>query len=144
MKFSTNGIGWLIVGVLICLSAVESYGLDDIVSQILLGLIPIAIYLMKQIFEPAGKGLFIFGGIFFAFGTDTAIDVIKTFLRDHRIDRDDLSTVLFAMFVSGLLLYLFYRRNKEDFEYIAGEMEMEEDPYEGEEVVIETEVVDEK
>ena len=67
MKITTKGIGWLIAGLVICASSTEASGIASKLSTIALGLVFVAVYLIKQVFAPRMIGWFIAGGILLAF-----------------------------------------------------------------------------
>jgi hypothetical protein len=67
MKITTKGIGWLIAGLVICASSTEASGIASKLSTIALGLVFVAVYLIKQVFVPRMIGWFIAGGILLAF-----------------------------------------------------------------------------
>ena len=48
MKFTGKGIGWLIAGALVCVSAFPGDSIGGILSTVAIGLVFIAVYLMKQ------------------------------------------------------------------------------------------------
>ena len=67
MKLTLKGIGWLIFGLLIIASSVETYGWADKLSTIGIGLTFVLVYVMKQFFKPRWYGFFIAGGILASF-----------------------------------------------------------------------------
>ena len=67
MKLTLKGIGWLIAGLIVCASSTKSVGLAAKMSTIALGLVFVAVYLIKQFFTPKGIGWFIAGGVLVAF-----------------------------------------------------------------------------
>ena len=67
MKLTPKGIGWLIAGLIICASSTEASGIASKLSTIALGLVFVAVYLIKQVFAPRMIGWFIAGGILLAF-----------------------------------------------------------------------------
>ena len=102
MKLSTKGIGWLIAGGIICLSATESYGFRSTLSTIALGMVFILIYVMKQIFDPRGIGWFIPGGVLLAF------------LVEEGFTEEGLTTLV----ISTACLVAFYLKNREELQAI--------------------------
>ncbi len=126
MKLSLKGIGWLIAGGIICASATEAYGVAAKMSTIALGLVFVAVYLMKQIFKPARIGWFIAGGILVAF-------VVEEGLTEEG---------LFSLGIAAVCLGIFYFKNRDvlreimdggTLEYYPDEEETEAetvDPYE--------------
>ena len=67
MKLTPKGIGWLIAGLIICASSTEASGIASKLRTIALGLVYVAVYLIKQVFAPRMIGWFIAGGILLAF-----------------------------------------------------------------------------
>lgn len=143
MKLTRKGIGWLIAGLIICYSATQPDDLAGTIGSFLLGLVFVAVYLMKQIFEPAGKGWFIAGGIMTAFLVETTMETLAETFRGHPFDKDDLSTILIVLAIVCGCFYAFYRRNKYEIDEAAGEFGIgdypdyaryeEDEPYAGEE-----------
>ena len=114
MKLSTKGIGWLIAGGIICLSATESYGFRSTLSTIALGMVFILIYVMKQIFDPRGIGWFIPGGVLLAF------------LVEEGFTEEGLTTLV----ISTACLVVFYLKNREELQAIMnGERIVYDDEY---------------
>ena len=139
MKITPKGIGWLIFGVLVCASATESTGFLPTLSTLLLGLVFILVYVMKQFFDPRGIGWFIAGGTLVAFCIESGAN----------------SDTLIAAVIAFASLLWFYYRNREaldymfsgltvdelnDFGYVDEETFPEPDPYPTDETV---EVVEE-
>ena len=104
MKLTAKGIGWLIAGLIICASATESYGIAAKLSTIALGLVFVAIYLMKQIFVPRGIGWFIAGGVLVAF-------VVEEGLSEEG---------WISVGIAAACLMVFYFRNKDGLEAASG------------------------
>lgn len=104
MKLTAKGIGWLIAGLIICASATESYGIAAKLSTIALGLVFVAVYLMKQIFVPRGIGWFIAGGVLVAF-------VVEEGLTEEG---------LISVGIAAACLMVFYFRNKDGLEAASG------------------------
>lgn len=114
MKLSTKGIGWLIAGGIICLSATESYGFRSTLSTIALGMVFILIYVMKQIFDPRGIGWFIAGGVLLAF------------LVEEGFTEEGLTTLV----ISTACLVAFYLKNREELQALMnGERIVYDDEY---------------
>ncbi len=107
MKFSTDGSGWLIAGCIICLTATEAYGARSIISTLLFGLVFIAIYIMKQFFDPSGIGWFIAGG------------VLGAFLFEEGLTSEGVTT----LFIAVPCLIIFYIQNRKDIEEVVDEVE---------------------
>lgn len=122
MRFSTKGIGWLIFGVIVCLSSTESDDIPGIASTIALGLVFIAIYLMKQRFDPKGIGWFIAGGGLLAFCLDELLSILGGFVLSLSILPGDLSDMLIGFIVAAVCLYMFYRTNKYAIDDVADDM----------------------
>jgi hypothetical protein len=101
MKFTTKGIGWLIFGVIVCASSTEAYGIAAKMSTIMLGLVFVLVYFLKQLFVPRGIGWFIAGGILVAFAVEEGLT-------------DD---GLLAVGIAAACLMVFYFRNKGQKEY---------------------------
>jgi hypothetical protein len=117
MRFSTDGIGWLIFGVLVCFSSTEADGLFAKLSTIALGLVFVAIYVMKQFFEPVSKGWFIAGGMLLAFSIENGYD----------------SATLMALVLGVIFLFIFYTKNKREVDAaMNGELGTASDYYEDE------------
>ncbi|MBP3897327.1 MAG: hypothetical protein J6D57_05800 [Mogibacterium sp.] len=104
MKLTAKGIGWLIAGLIICASATESYGIAAKLSTIALGLVFVAVYLMKQIFVPRGIGWFIAGGVLVAF-------VVEEGLSEEG---------WISVGIAAACLMVFYFRNKDGLEAASG------------------------
>jgi hypothetical protein len=104
MKFTTKGIGWLIFGVIVCASSTEAYGIAAKLSTIMLGLVFVLVYFLKQIFVPRGIGWFIAGGILVAFAVEEGLT-------------DD---GLLAVGIAAACLMVFYFRNKDGLEAVSG------------------------
>ena len=119
MKLSSKGIGWLIAGVVICASAFPGTGIGDIMSTLMIGLVFIAVYVMKQRFRPAGTGWFIAGGFFMAFTVDCFFDVAGSFFSQGSNASGDLSSVVIGAAVTCFLMFMFYSRNKEVLKDVA-------------------------
>lgn len=117
MRFSGRGIGWLIAGALICCSMTEADSAASAAGTVALGFVFIAIYLMKQKFDPSGIGWFIAGGILTAFCIEEMLGVIGGFVTRFSIVKDDLSTILISVIFASGCLYMFYRSNKSELEY---------------------------
>ena len=113
MSFSKEGIGWLIAGGIICASAIGSGGPADVIGTMLIGLVFVAIYLMKQVFDPVGKGWFIGGGLLVAFCVETSMDTAKGMLSEFFVDYDSLSTILIALIFAASCLGVFYYKNRD-------------------------------
>lgn len=103
MRFTTKGIGWLIFGLIVCMSSTESGSFISKVSTIVLGLVFVGVYFIKQVFTPRGIGWFIGGGILIAF----AVEEIVT---------GSVSNVVIALIIAALCLGWFYIRNRDDVE----------------------------
>lgn len=104
MKFTTKGIGWLIFGVIVCASSTEAYGIAAKMSTIMLGLVFVLVYFLKQLFVPRGIGWFIAGGILVAFAVEEGLT-------------DD---GLLAVGIAAACLMVFYFRNKDGLEAVSG------------------------
>ena len=104
MKFTSKGIGWLIFGVIVCASSTEAYGIAAKLSTIMLGLVFVLVYFLKQIFVPRGIGWFIAGGILVAFAVEEGLT-------------DD---GLLAVGIAAACLMVFYFRNKDGLEAVSG------------------------
>lgn len=104
MKFTTKGIGWLIFGVIVCASSTEAYGIAAKLSTIMLGLVFVLVYFLKQLFVPRGIGWFIAGGILVAFAVEEGLT-------------DD---GLLAVGTAAACLMVFYFRNKDGLEAVSG------------------------
>ena len=128
MRFTSKGIGWLIAGGLICSTTVGDDSITSAIGTALFGLVFIVVYIMKQYFDPKGVGFFIAGGILLAFGVETFLCMTGGLLKNSFLDRDDLSSVLFAIIIAGACLYGFYRRNKSEVDDLA-DMRMDMNMY---------------
>ena len=104
MKFTTKGIGWLIFGVIVCASSTEAYGIAAKMSTIMLGLVFVLVYFLKQLFVPRGIGWFIAGGVLVAFAVEEGLT-------------DD---GLLAVGIAAACLMVFYFRNKDGLEAVSG------------------------
>lgn len=122
MKFSTKGLGWLIAGALVCLSATASYGVADAASTIAIGMVFIAVYLMKQRFRPRGIGWFIAGGIVLAYCLDLLIQFLGEAFTGHDNSSGGPTDLLISLVVAGVCMVLFYLRNKADLQDVADDM----------------------
>ena len=132
MKFTRKGIGWLIFGVIICMTVTESHSADDILSTLALGLVFILIYLMKQRFDPEGIGWFIAGGLLGAFCIDQAIVIIGEAFSGSSAVREDLSELLLSLVLAGVFFFIFYKKNQFDIDnaaYEAGMTDYPQDEY---------------
>ncbi len=127
MKFGTKGIGWLIFGLIVCMSSTESDDIAGSVSTIVLGLVFVGVYLMKQKFDPSGTAWFIVGGILGAFCVDCLISMLGGFVSSFSILKDDLSTLLISVIIMCGCMYMFYRSNKSDLEQVADEIGMDDE-----------------
>ncbi len=112
MRFSTKGIGWLIFGLLVCASATDPTDFSDAVGTFLIGLVFVAVYLMKQRFAPKGIGWFIAGGIVLAFSAECLAELLLNVLRSYSVDSSEMSDMLIGFIVACVLLFVFYRKNK--------------------------------
>ena len=122
MRFTSKGIGWLIAGGLICSTAVGDDSITSAVGTALFGLVFIVVYIMKQYFDPKGVGFFIAGGILLAFGVETFLGMTGGLIKNSFLDRDDLSSVLFAIVIAGACLFAFYRRNQSEVDDMAADI----------------------
>lgn len=122
MKFSTKGLGWLIAGALVCLSATASYGVADAASTIAIGLVFIAVYLMKQKFRPRGIGWFIAGGIVLAYCLDLLIQFLGEAITGYDNSSGGPTDLLISLVVAGVCMFLFYLRNKTELQDVADDM----------------------
>ena len=111
MKFTTKGIGWLIFGVIVCASSTEAYGIAAKLSTIMLGLVFVLVYFLKQLFVPRGIGWFIAGGVLVAF-------VVEEGLTEEG---------LISVGIAAACLAVFYFRNRQDIDNAAGEWSIEYD-----------------
>ena len=94
MRFTSKEIGWLIAGGLICATAVGDDSITSAAGTALFGLVFVAVYFMKQFFDPQGIGFFIAGGILLAFGVETFLGLTGGLIKNSFLDRDSLSDVL--------------------------------------------------
>lgn len=122
MRFSGKGVGWLIAGALICCSMTEADSVASAAGTVALGFVFIAIYLMKQKFDPSGIGWFIAGGILTAFCFEEMLGVIGGFVTRFSIVKDDLSTILISVIIALGCLYMFYRSNRSELEYAGDDL----------------------
>lgn len=97
MRLGTSGIGWLIFGIIVCASYSEADGLPAKLSTIALGLVFVAVYLIKNWFDPRYKALFILGGMLIAFSIENG---------------KDPDTVT-ALCIASVFLCIFYFINKD-------------------------------
>ena len=97
MRFTTRGIGWLIFGLVVCCSATEANGFIEKMSTIVLGLVFVAVYVIKQFFDPRRIGWFIAGGVLLAFTVEEGIN----------------SDGLFSILLAAVFLFIFYYNNRE-------------------------------
>ena len=121
MKLSSKGIGWLIAGALICVSAFPGNGIADVMSTIAIGLVFIAIFLMKQRFDPRGLGWFIGGGILLAFCLDELFGMAEGIFSGISLLPGDLSDMFIGFICACGCMYMFIRRNKPILDGTAGE-----------------------
>ena len=112
MKWTGRGVGWLIAGALICVSAFPGNGIADVMSTIAIGLVFIAIFLMKQRFQPRGLGWFIGGGILLAFCVDCFFGIAGGLFSRVRADSSDLSVMLMGFICACGCMFMFVRKNK--------------------------------
>ena len=154
MKLSSKGIGWLIAGALVCASAFPGSGIADVMSTIMIGLVFIAVYVMKQRFRPAGIGWFIGGGILLAFCVDLFFDMAGGLFSQIGLDAGGLSDLFIGLICAFGCMFMFYRKNKEVIADVADGADYSEEsefPYQEEvfreetvEVVTETEEASEE
>lgn len=144
MKLTKKGVGWLIFGLLVVFSATESDDIPGIASSIALGLVFIALYFMKQRFDPKGTGWFIMGGMLLAFCLDEVLSAVLGFVSKLSILPGDLSDILISLLCAFGCLFMFYRSNKEELHDYADEVGVDiyDFPYQ-EEVFQETTTVEE-
>ena len=148
MKLSSKGIGWLIAGALICAAAFPGDGIADMVSTIMIGLVFIAIYFLKQRFKPRGLGWFIAGGIMTAYLMDCLLDMAGGMFSQYT-GSSDFSDRLFSSIFACFFLLMFYRSNKVVLDDIAdgaehveeSEFPYQEEVFTEETVTVETEKV---
>ena len=124
MKFTSKGIGWLIAGGIICAAAVGDDSLASAAGTALVGLVFIAVYFIKQYFDPAGIGWFIAGGILLAFSAETMLGVTGGILKGSFLDRDSLSDVLISLVIAAGCLFAFYKRNQREVDELASDIGM--------------------
>ena len=129
MKLTGRGIGWLIAGALVCASSIETDNIPGTVGTFAIGLVFVAVYFIKQRFDPCGIGWFIAGGIFLAFSLEELLTVLGGFISRFPTPSDDLSNTLIGFIVALALLYIFYRKNRDELRYVA-EVIGDEDYYE--------------
>lgn len=122
MKLSGRGIGWLIFGIIVCMSATESEGMPAVIGTIAMGLVFIAVYFIKQRFDPDGTGWFIAGGIFLAFSFEQLLSIMTGFISRFSILPGELSDMLTGFIVAVICLYVFYRKNKDNLEEAADDL----------------------
>lgn len=127
MRFTSKGIGWLIAGGIICAAAVGDDSLASAAGTALFGLVFIAVYFIKQYFDPAGIGWFIAGGILLAFSAETMLGVTGGILKGSFLDRDSLSDVLIALVIAAGCLFAFYKRNQREVDDLAADMGVDMD-----------------
>ena len=142
MKLSREGIGWLIFGILVCMSSVETGDIAGTIGNLAIGLVFIAVYFIKQKFDPFGIGWFIAGGILLAFCLEQLVGIMCGIITRFSILPGDLSDMLIGFIVAVICLYVFYRKNKDELEdvaYAIGDMDDHEPPYE-EEIIQEIKV----
>ena len=135
MKFTGKGIGWLIAGALVCVSAFPGDSIGSILSTVAIGLVFIAVYLMKQRFRPAGLGWFIGGGILIAFCVDCLFEMLEGAFSHTGTDSGLLSDMLIGFICACGCIYMFYRKNKEVLEDVANGADYSEEsefPYQEE------------
>lgn len=116
MKFTSEGIGWLIAGGIICASATGSDGFASAIGTLMIGLVFAAVYFIKQFFDPAGLGWFIAGGILLAFCVETMIGVAGGLFRNSFLNRDDFSDTLVALVTALGCMFAFYLKNKSEID----------------------------
>lgn len=147
MKWNGKGIGWLIAGALICVSAFPGDDIADIMSTVMIGLVFIAIFLMKQRFQPRGLGWFIGGGILLAFCVDIIFGIAGGLFSQSGADSGELSDLLIGSICACGCMYMFYRRNRGTLEDVANgaeyveesEFPYQEEVFKEETVTVETE-----
>ena len=135
MKFTGKGIGWLIAGALVCVSAFPDDRVGGILSTVAIGVVFIAVYLMKQRFRPAGLGWFIGGGILIAFCIDCLFEILGGVFSHTGTDAALLSDMLIGFICACGCMFMFYRKNKEVLEDVANGMDYSEEsefPYQEE------------
>ena len=116
MKLTTRGIGWLIAGGIICASVTEAYGIPANLSTIALGLVFVAVYIIKQFFTPRGIGGFIAGRVLIASAVEEGLT------SDGGI----------AVGIAAACLMVFYFINKNDIDTNIDEITLEYYPDEEE------------
>ena len=144
MQFTSKGIGWLIVGGIICATAIGTDSFASAVGMLMFGLVFVAVYFIKQLCDPKGLGWFIFGGILLAFCIDTMLGVTGGLLRDSILDREDLSDVLIALIMALGCMFAFYRKNKGAVDDLAADMGMDMPAGHEPDIVVESEVTAEE
>lgn len=122
MRFTSRGIGWLIAGGIICATAISSDSFASGVGTAAFGLVFVAVYFIKQFFDPGGIGWFIAGGILTAFCIETMLGVTAGIFRNSLLDRDSLSDVLITLIIALGCFYAFYKRNKSEIDDVASDM----------------------
>ena len=127
MRFTSKGIGWLIAGGIICAAAVGDDSLTSAAGTALFGLVFIAVYFIKQYFDPAGIGWFIAGGILLAFSAETMLGVTGGIFKNSFLDRDSLSDVLISLVIAAGCLFAFYKRNQREVDDLASDIGMDMD-----------------
>ena len=136
MKWNGKGIGWLIAGALICVSAFPGSDMADMMSTIAIGVVFIAIFFMKQRFKPRGLGWFIAGGILLAFCVDCLFNIIGGFISRYSIvNSGDMSDMLIAFILACGFMFMFYRSNRRALEDVVDDMDSSEEsefPYQEE------------
>ena len=129
MKLTGRGIGWLIAGALVCASSIETDNIPGTVGTFAIGLVFVAVYFIKQRCDPCGIGWFIAGGIFLAFSLEELLTVLGGFISRFPTPSDNLSNMLIGFIVALALLYVFYRKNRDELQDVA-EVIGDEDYYE--------------
>lgn len=122
MRFTSEGIGWLIAGGIICATAIGSDGFASAVGMVMIGLVFVAVYFIKQYFDPAGLGWFIAGGLLLAFCVETMIGVAGGLFRESFLNRDDLSDTLVTLIIALGCMFAFYKRNKRAVDDLADDI----------------------
>lgn len=123
MKSRGRGIGWLIAGALICCSMTETDGVASAAGTVAIGFVFIAIYLMKQKFDPSGIGWFIGGGIVGAFCLEETLNLVYGLVSRIPLVKDDLSTIMIGLIIALGCFYMFYRSNRNELEYAGDDAE---------------------
>lgn len=111
MKFGTKGIGWLIAGALVCVSAFPGDSIASVLSTVAIGLTFIAVYVMKQRFSPVAIAWFIAGGILIAFCVDCLFEMTAGVFSGSGADAGGLSDMLIGAICAFGCMFMFYRRN---------------------------------